>query len=312
LVPFACRLTTLDPAKYQTWAKAHQDALRALGGVSTAGNRFADAAKASEAVADSTAMRSAALDAYQKTAVAPFLKAVDTGDVTRQIGAIFGGKNAIQNMRQLATTVRDNPDARDGLRKGIADYITGKFIGNTEQVKSDTFQTFLRNNKAVLGQVFSHDELKGMDAVATELSRYKALSDQQALPGRSTTAQDTIKALQKAGEGGHLSLFGEMMLGGGAGWEAAGLKGAVAGAASAIAKNRLTAMRGAGMTEVRDLVREMLLNPQLARAALETVGPQTANSRNIKFTEQLNRVAAIAAQRMIGPAPKQAAATAQY
>lgn len=55
---------TLDPAKYQAWTTAHQDALRGLGNVSPAGNRFADAAKASEAVADSTAMRSAALDAY--------------------------------------------------------------------------------------------------------------------------------------------------------------------------------------------------------------------------------------------------------
>jgi hypothetical protein len=303
---------TLDPAKYQTWAKAHQDALRALGDVSPAGYRFADAAKASEAVADSTAMRSAALDAYQKTAVAPFLKAVDAGDVTRQIGAIFGGKNAIANMRQLASEVSSNPDARDGLRKGIADYVANRFIGNTDQVKSDTFQTFLRNNKAVLAQVFSHDELKGMDAVAAELSRYKQLSDLQALPGRSTTAQDTIKTLQKIQEGGHhLSLFGEMMLGAGAGWEAAGLKGAAAGAASAIAKSRLNAMRAAGMTDVHDLVREMLLNPQLARTALEAVGPEKVNSRNIKFTQQLNRVAAIAAQRMIGPTPKQAT-TAQY
>jgi hypothetical protein len=249
--------------------------------------------------------------------VAPFLKAVDAGDVTRQIGAIFGGKNAIANMRQLATTVRDNPDARDGLRKGIADYVSNRFVGNTEQVKSDTFQTFLKNNKPVLAQVFSHDELKGMDAVAAELSRYKALSDQQALPGRSTTAQDTIKALNKAQEGEHhLSLFDQMMIGGGHMFGEGDLEGGLAHVGTmmgiSIIKNRIMAMRAAGMTDIRDLVRGMLLNPQLARAALETVGPEKTNSRNIRFTQQLNRVAAIAAQRMIGPAPKQAVATAQY
>jgi hypothetical protein len=304
---------TLDPGKYQAWATVHQDALRGLGNVSPAGNRFADAAKASEAVADSTAMRAAALDAYQKTAVAPFLKAVDAGDVTRQIGNVFGSKNAIANMRQLATTVRDNPDARDGLRKGIADYISNRFIGNTEQVKSDTFHTFLKNNKPVLAQVFSHDELKGMDAVASELSRYKQLSDLQALPGRSTTAQDTIKALEKAHEGGHsLSLFSEMLLGANLGAEHGGVQGAITGAAGAFVKNRLTALRATGMGDVRDLVREMLLNPPLARAALEAVGPEKINSRNIKFTQQLNRVAAIAAQRMIGPAPRPSATGAGY
>jgi hypothetical protein len=160
---------TLDPAKYETWARAHQDALRALAGVSKAGDAFANAARASEAVADASAMRSAALDGYQRTALAPFLKAVDAGDVTRTIGSIFGQKDAIARMRQLSTEVANNADARDGLRKGITDYIANRFIGNTEQVKSDSFQTFLRNNKAVLGQVFSHDELKGMDAVASVL-----------------------------------------------------------------------------------------------------------------------------------------------
>ena len=225
-----------------------------------------------------------------------------------------GGKNAIQNMRQLATEVSSDPDARDGLRKGIADYIANRFIGNTDQVKSDTFQTFLRNNKAVLGQVFSHDELKGMDAVASELSRYARLSDLQKLPGRSTTAQDVIKPLQRAAEGGghHLSLFNEMMLAVGPAYEAGGVRAATAAATAAIVKNRLLAMRSAGMSDVHDLVRGMLLNPQLARTALEAAGPEKINSRNIKFTQQLNRVAAIAAQRMIGPAPNQAATTAQY
>ena len=53
-------------------------------------------------------------------------------------------------------------------------------------------------------------------------------------------------------------------------------------------------MRSAGMADVRDLVRGMLLNPQLAKTALEVVGPEKVNSRNIRFTQQLNRVAAIA------------------
>jgi hypothetical protein len=151
------------------------------------------------------------------------------------------------------------------------------------------------------------------DAVAAELSRYKALSDRQARPGRSTTAQDTIKALQRAREGAHhLSLFNEMMLAVGPAYEAGRVRAATAAATAAIAKNRLIAMRSAGMADVRDLVRGMLLNPQLAKTALEVVGPEKVNSHNIRFTQQLNRVAAIAAQRMIGPAPKQPVATAQY
>lgn len=290
----------MDPGKYAAWAKSHADALRALGEVGDAPAQFATAAKAGEAVADATAMRAAALDAYQKGALGKVMGISDLEGVTSEIGKIFGKSDRIQAMRQLAAEVKDNPDARDGLRKALANFLETKAISNKDKVKGDVFQNFVKQNRPVLAQVFDKDELKGIDAVAAEIKRVSQLADEQALPGRSTTAQDIIKSLKAAQEGhSHLSLFAEMMLGGGAGFEAGGVKGAAAGAGAAVAKSLLASKRATGMHDVSALMQKMILHPEVARTALEQVAPTKLVSRDIKFTQQLNRVAAIAASRMI-------------
>lgn len=290
----------MDPGKYAAWAKSHSDALRALSEVSDSPAQFATAAKAGEAVADATALRAAATDAYQKGVLAKVMGLDDAEGVTSEVGNVFARPDRIQAMRQLAAEVKDNPDARDGLRKALASFLETKAISNKDKIKGDVFQTFVKQNRQVLAQVFDKDELKGIDAVAAELKHVSQLADEQALPGRSTTAQDIMKVLQKSQSGpSHLSLFGEMMLGAGTGFEAAGVKGAAAGAAAAVAKNKLSAMRATGMHDVASMMQKMILHPELARAALENVAPTKLVSRDIKFTQQLNRVAAIAASRMI-------------
>lgn len=294
---------TLDPAKFASWQKAHGDALRAMPDVAA---KFETAAKAADAVADSTAMRAAALDGYQKGAIGKFLNVSDPQDVVKTVGSIFGQKDAIGSMRQLASEVKDNPDAREGLRKAVADFLTSKAISNTDDVKSDVFQTFVRQNKAVLAQVFSHDELKGIEAVAKELANVNRIAKQAALPGRSTTAQDLLS--QKSKEGGsHLSILTEMIVAGSIGLEE-GVKTAVTLAAASGVKSLVHARRAAGMDNVKDLIRGMLLHPELAKAALEraSVGPHLSGTDQAKaawnkFRQQLNRVSTITAQRMISP-----------
>jgi hypothetical protein len=45
----------------------------------------------------------------------------------------------------------------------------------------------------------------------------------------------------------------------------------------------------------------MLLSPELARAAIARTPVTSAATRDIKFTQQLNRVAALAAMRSVAP-----------
>lgn len=314
---------TIDPAKFARWRIAHADALRAMPDIAAkmgAAARATEAgeasvaratetsaqnlAKAEDAVADATASKTQAIDAFQEGAVGKVMGLADAGDVTKTIGGIFGQKDAIGAMRKLANAAGNSPDARDGLRKGIADYLASRAISNTDDVKADTFQTFVRQNKPVLAQAFSPDELKGIEAVAAELSKVNRAAKQSTLPARSNTAMDLLS--QKSAGSSHLSPFAEMMIGASAGYETAGIRGAVAGAGVAATKALLTSARAAGMDNVKDLLRGMLLHPELARAALERApiasdmsAKASALAAANRLRMQFGRVATMTANRMV-------------
>lgn len=298
---------TIDPGKFATWQKAHGEALRALKEVDPdTAAKFSDAAKAGDVASDAAALRKTALDNYQKSSLGKFLKVSDPADVTKTVGGIFGQKDSVQQMRKLSQTVASNPDARDGLRKAIADYMTSKFVSNREAgtsgvnaMRGDPFQTFVRDNRPVLGQVFKPEEIKGIEAVAADIARSNRSIDAVKLPGRSNTPQDLIKELQK-GQTAHLSPFAEMMASGAAGYELGGIKGAAIGGLAAGGKAVLSSMRAAGISKASDLVNQMLLHPDLARAALERA-PETAPQSSVwrRVGQQLNRVATINANRMV-------------
>ena len=120
----------LDPGKFARWRAKYQDALRAM--PPTVGNRFANAAAASQAYGDAAAARKAAIDAYQKTAAGKFLGLSNPQDVTRTVGGIFGARNGVGQMRSLAQAFASNPEAQQGLRKAVADHILGIATGATE------------------------------------------------------------------------------------------------------------------------------------------------------------------------------------
>jgi hypothetical protein len=149
----------VDPARFAAWRTAHADALRALPGLE---NRFATAARATEAIAEAAAARWAALEDYQQGAIGKLLNVSDPHDVVRVIGGIFARNDAAATMARLSREASRDPAATEGLRKAIVDHMYSKFIGNTEAatsdqglMKPDAFLTFLRQNSPVLQQVFS-------------------------------------------------------------------------------------------------------------------------------------------------------------
>ena len=139
---------------HASWRRAHAEALRGLPGLE---GRFADAAKATEAITGAAAGRHAALDEYQQGAIAKLLNLSKPQDVLRTVGSIFGKSDAVASMRALARETSRDPATQEGLRKAIVDYMYGRFIGNTEAatsnvstMKPDAFQTFIRQNGPVL------------------------------------------------------------------------------------------------------------------------------------------------------------------
>lgn len=279
---------TLDPAKVQAWRQKHADALRAVPEVD---RMLADPVQASETMARLAAERKAQLDAFEQGAVARLLNLDDPADVTRTIGGIFSRQDAVQQMNRLARETAGNPEARQGLRKAVADYINLRFIGNTEGatsqeklIRSDRFQEFVKLSASALRQVFGDDEVRTLAAIAEDLSRSNRTAK---LPGRSNTVQDLLAVGQAGGAQSWLSrLLSPGALasaGAAAGSMASGGLGAAVGAGGGAHLGRIIeAMRQAGLASVDDIVKDAMLNPDRARALLAKVSdaptPQEALS----------------------------------
>jgi hypothetical protein len=71
----------------------------------------------------------------------------------------------------------------------------------------------------------------------------------------------------------------QIIFAGGGGYAAHGVSGAFAGIMGVLGKHAISGMREAGMEQVGDLVKEAMLNPELARRLLATV-PEKATPRS--------------------------------
>ncbi|MFG1223839.1 hypothetical protein [Xanthobacter wiegelii] len=292
---------TLDPAKVQAWRQKHADALRAMPEVD---RMLADPVQASETLARLATARKEQMDAFQQGAVARLLNVEDPADVSKIIGGIFSRQDAVQQMARLARETAGNEEARNGLRKAVADYINLRFIGNTEgaasgtdMMRSDAFQQFLRQNVPALKQVLSGPEIMTLQAVAADLKRSNRSLAAVKLPGGSNTTQD-MNAVAKAG--GAQSWLARILspgalasAGAAAGSMTAGGIGAAAGAGGGAQLGRvIEAMRQAGLQSVDDIVRDALLNPERARALLAQVKGEPTTGQAISLARVYMRAAA--------------------
>jgi hypothetical protein len=289
---------TINPAKLQTWLRAHDQAMRAFPELRA---KFQDAATASQAVSDAAAARKAAVDAYQKGSAGKLLNVEDPEDVTRVVGGIFGQKNAVQQMRKLAVEAEKSPAAKEGLRKAVVDFIGGKFISNTEAgtsgqnlMKADAFQTFIKQNEGALKQIFTDEEVNSMKAIAADLKRANRTIAAVKLPGQSNTAQD-LTAVRKAEPKERASLLNKMIAGGASGFALHSLPGAAIGAASAAGQHVISSLRAAGIEKVDDLVKEAMLHPDIAKALLAKAPIKPDRGSEITLAQRLKRLAVFGA-----------------
>lgn len=284
---------TIDPGKLAAWRKSHADALRAFPELDA---RFSNAGRASEAIGAAAAERKQALDTFQAGAIGKILKVEEPADVTRTVGAIFGQKDSVAAMRRVAEEANRSPEAREGLRKAIADHIAETFIGNreaattgTNAIKGDAFQTFVRKNRAALEQVFDEKEVGRMQAIADDIARANRSIDAVKLPGQSNTAQDVLKQLKKGPEDKG-SLLKAVLTGAVGGKVTGGLSGAAVGAVGGAGKQLVGALRDAGMTKVSDLVRDAMLDPDLAATLLRKSSASPHVGPHVTLANQLKRL----------------------
>jgi hypothetical protein len=272
---------TLDPTKTENWLRAHSEAMRAFPEL---GERFRDAAGATSAIEDVAAVRKQAMADAQAGALGKLINAHDAADVTKTIGGIFSGSNPIQAMRRIVGEAQRDPEVMQGLREAVVDYTYNRFVSNTEaatsgtgSMRSDSFQTFVRQNRGALRQVFSEAEVNTLSAIAADLQRTARSLNAVRIPGQSNTAQDISAELAKK-TSQHGSLLSQIVLAGGGGYAAHGVTGAFTGLVGVLGKHAISGMREAGMAQVGDLVKEAMLNPELARRLLAKA-PEKATPR---------------------------------
>jgi hypothetical protein len=258
----------IDPKKFATWRKAFDNALRGLPEETKA--KFADAAKAGQAVSDAMASRSAQLKDAQQGSIGKVMGLTSPEDVTRAVGQVLNGSEPAKNMLALAKATAGDPQARAGLRQAVADFIQQSLIGNTEAgtsgvtlIKADQFQTFMKKAKPALRLIFDQDEVSNLEAIAADIQRAKRSENAVRLAGGSNTAQDLIGATK----GRSNSLLDRLVTaaGGLVGLEAHGWAGALAGL---VGTEVVQALRRAGIDRVDQLITEAMLNPDIGRRLL--------------------------------------------
>ncbi|MCX5581587.1 hypothetical protein [Kaistia terrae] len=251
----------IDPRRLEAWKRRHGEALKAFPALNA---KFADVAKASQTAIDAGASRAAQLDDYQKGIFGKLIGAEHPDDITRMVGSVFGRQDASAMMAQLARTVSGNPEAIQGLRKSVVDHMLGRLVSNTEAatsgralLKSDQFQSFIKQNRAALRRIFGDHELGQMQAIADDLQRANRSISAVKLPGGSNTPQDMLAAAKGDSRKTILSKLALAALASTAG----GLGG---GAIAILGANAVTAARKAGLNTIDDLVRDALLHPDRA------------------------------------------------
>lgn len=290
---------TLDPIRFASWRQKYSDALRAL--PEHLGTQFENAANATDAIGHVANIRKEALEAYQKTAIGKLIEARHPDDVVKIVGGIFSGKNPVGTMRELVTETANDPAAREGLRKAVADFITSRFISNTEAaasgqnlVKADAFQTFVKQHTGSLRQVLSSAEYNLLKAVAADIRRSNRSLTAVKIPGQSNTAQDALPELRRSLTPGAGSLLMQLVIGAGTGYGAAGVKGGLGGIATVLGKNVLGRMHETGMTKVDDLIRQALLDPELARLLLAKAPAKPDTGSAMTIAHRLRRLSVYA------------------
>lgn len=268
----------IDPKRFDAWKAANSDALRAF---PDAGKQLSSAARASEAAMEVAARARDTIKNAQGSEIAKVMGAGDDETVSKVVGGIFGRSNAQGIMRDLVQATKNNPDARQGLQRSVADYIRQRFVSTAEAGTSDanlinsaTFQKFVRDNRKTLEQVLDKDQVNTLQALADDLNRSARSVTGSALAGRPTTAQDMSAAARKGQTywdkltRGIGAVAPPIISGGAMGYAGGPIAGLV-GFGAVTGAEILGGMRAAGMKRVDDLITEAILNPELARQLLK-------------------------------------------
>ena len=106
--------------------------------------------------------------------------------------------------------------------------------------------------------------------------------------------QDAVPELKKAMTPGSGSLLAQLVVAGGGGYGVHGVTGALTGIAGVLGKNVIGRMHEAGMERVSDLIRQAMLDPELARVLLSKAPAKPDAGSAMTLAHRLRRLSVYA------------------
>jgi hypothetical protein len=259
--------STIDPTKFARWQSKYADSLRAL--PQDVRDGFANAAAASRSVQEQSA-----------GAVGKLLNA-DPADVPKALGQIMGSAGAANELGRIADIARSDPAAWSGLRRGVLDYVTGRFTSNNfagtsdePLLRADQFKTFMRQNQDTLAKVFTPEEMDRLNGM-TQALRITGLSESATKIGAGSNTAQNLYGGGLPAHGAVPTLFS--FIAGGVLGHLSGLPHAQE--AGEVLAPILLALRDRGVNRINDLVQRGIMDPAVYQRLTASVkGPLSPNS----------------------------------
>lgn len=268
----------VDPRRWSALQTDYAGAVRAIERVSPG---FEASLQNPRATADALISyereRKASLDALQKEEAARFLGKETPEEVSNAIAEIINGRNpSVAKIRKMVETLKgENPAALEGLQKAMVDWIVRKDTNATKTVNDqDVFSyaklnNLLKEKSHVLAEIMSPEQMNTLRAMRDSMAQMNRSSDRTKIPGSPNSARDMKSHFETIGkefaEKSYYAVLVDAWLRGEGGFDK------VARTMGVAALGGLFKLRALGIDTIGDLEREMLLNPDVAKAALKRV-----------------------------------------
>ena len=284
---------TIDPRGLQQFLKSYGPAMQRFPQLA---ERFGNAAKATETIADVAAGRAQALKNLQASAAGKFMGLTDPTEVRDAVGRMIENNN-VTGLGRLMKQVQADPAAVEGVRRAAADHILsqgtsyGQEAGasGVRQVNKATFQNLVGENRAALAQVFDPQQMNTLNALSADMMRQKRSVEALKMKGSPNTTADAIRAMKFEPKGHSGSLLREIAEAAIGGEELGGAHGAEIGAGLAVGNKVRTALRDAGMRKTYDVIERAVLDPEFFRTLIMDAPKSAGTGSHLTLASRLGR-----------------------
>ncbi len=216
---------------------------------------------------------------------------VASTEVENAVGSFLKtGTTGATRMRGLVASVAHDTEALAGLRKAGSDWIVRSHLNADGTLSGAKLIGFLKDNAASLRELYPHDQVSMMGAIARDAEAGARWRTSTAIKGGSDTAKNLLAMAGKVGHAAaHVSLGMVAVEAVSQGFEHGGLQGAAVGGLGAAGAYLVNSLRQAGIRRTSDLYMAALADPELARALISKM-PATADSGTmLAFSRALRR-----------------------